>query len=179
MITIGRRVIYFIFVLIFSIHSILVSKCDLRIRHAQQENQAFQMKLGWGTIKHLDEPQVHLIRSKYKCDSDILSTINKKRLGSNIWFGIKVTWGFFQTRTVISEDQQDASWKWSKSGQFSVKHTYKIVAQHTTDYDSTRKQIWKLQVLEHCKFFFLWLSYHNKLLTNIGQMHWNACGCPV
>lgn len=66
----------------------------LGIRFAQQENQAFQMKLGWAIIKHCDDLWVQIIRSKYKCSSDILLTINKKRPSSYIWSGIKATSNF-------------------------------------------------------------------------------------
>ena len=32
------------------------------------------------------------MRDKYKCDNDIIPTINANRNGSNTWAGIKHTW---------------------------------------------------------------------------------------
>lgn len=50
------------------------------------------MKMGWYLMKRRDDLWVRVIRNKYKCGDDLLSKINPKIRGSNLWARIKATW---------------------------------------------------------------------------------------
>lgn len=54
--------------------------------------QVFYDEGGWSLIANKDSLQARVIRSKYKCDSDLIPHIETKRQGSQVWSGIKKTW---------------------------------------------------------------------------------------
>ena len=51
------------------------------------------IKLGWGLINRRDSLWVNLMREKYKCGSKLIPVIDKSRVGSHVWQGIKNNWG--------------------------------------------------------------------------------------
>jgi hypothetical protein len=57
------------------------------MRLAHNVNSAFMMRAGWNICSKPNSLWVSVIRSKYRCDSDLLPIISKDRKGSNLWNG--------------------------------------------------------------------------------------------
>lgn len=48
-------------------------------------------KVGWNLCARKDDLWARVIRAKYKCGDDVLSVIDSKRNGTNLWKGIVKT----------------------------------------------------------------------------------------
>lgn len=62
------------------------------LRSARNINTSFMMKMGWSLCARKEEMWARIIRSKYKCGTDIVPRIQTKRQGSNLWRGICKNW---------------------------------------------------------------------------------------
>ena len=64
----------------------------LSLRYTKDSNLAFMTKLGWNLVQNRDELWVKVLRSKYKCGSDLIPSVSLKPGASNLWKGIVVAW---------------------------------------------------------------------------------------
>ncbi|KAF7843938.1 putative ribonuclease H protein At1g65750 family [Senna tora] len=68
------------------------------LRRIEGTNTTLMMKLGWGLIKNIDSLWVRALRIKYRCGSDVIPTIKKRKNASNVWQGIKKAWNKFSSK---------------------------------------------------------------------------------
>lgn len=116
-------------------------------------------------MKQRDDLYVRVIRSKYKCGSDVIPTINKQRVGSKVWVDIKATQKGVCEGIELVNGGQDVKWKWEKHGAFSFKYAYYCLSKKKPTKDMIWGKLWKLNIPRGCKSF-MWLVLHNRLLTN-------------
>ncbi|KAK4275212.1 hypothetical protein QN277_018336 [Acacia crassicarpa] len=139
----------------------------LGLRHTNQSNQAFLMKIGWNMASRRDDFWVKVMRNKYSCGDDVLPKIEPRKPGSNLWSGIKRTWN--KVREGLEEmPNGQLRWKWSKDGAFCVKSAYNAFNHDPLPLDPLWGSIWKIKVPERCKMF-LWLIAHKRILTNAAR----------
>ncbi|KAK4263497.1 hypothetical protein QN277_028896 [Acacia crassicarpa] len=95
------------------------------------------MKVGWNLVARRDELWAKVLRSKYSCGSDIIPTIDMTKPGSNLWRGVKRTWNNVQDGVEVMSNGTPR-WKWSKSGNFTVRSAY----EHSTQDETSVDPIW-------------------------------------
>ncbi|KAK4283181.1 hypothetical protein QN277_000163 [Acacia crassicarpa] len=139
----------------------------LGLRNSSYYNQAFLMKIGWQLATRREDLWVKVLRNKYKCGSDILPRIEGSRPGSNLWSGIKRTWSKVQQGIELMPNK-NLRWKWTKSGEFTVKSAYDSLRPTEVHPDKLWSTIWKIKAPERCRIF-MWLVLHNRLLTNVSR----------
>ncbi|XP_028786509.1 uncharacterized protein LOC114742412 [Neltuma alba] len=150
----------------------------LGLKHLRHQNQAYMAKLGWNLINRRDALWVKVIRTKYRCGSDLIPTIDHERPGSNIWKGIKDAWKYVQEGVQTTQGNIEARWRYDRNGVFSIKSAYSLITQDQQVSNPIWSKIWKLQVLQRCKTF-MWLSLHNKLLTNQARVERGMVTTPI
>ncbi|KAK4285196.1 hypothetical protein QN277_001926 [Acacia crassicarpa] len=139
----------------------------LGLRHAKDQNNAYLMKLGWRLATKREDLWVKVIQSKYNCGNDKLPRINMSNPRSNLWSGIKRTWGKVQDGIKPLANGQ-IRWRWAKNGQFYVKLAYDSLSNDAIPPNPMWGKIWKLKIPERCKVF-TWLVLHKRLLTNASR----------
>ena len=72
----------------------------LGLRPARVVNSTFLSKLGWGLIHKRDELWVQVLRSKYKCGTDLIPQVQRHANCSNLWKGICSTWPVVQDNLI-------------------------------------------------------------------------------
>ena len=155
-------------------------KGGLGLRHAQLNNKAFLMKLGWQLISRRDALWVQVVRNKYQCGTDLIPCMDSRKPSSNTWQGIKNVWDKMREGMVVNNNEQ-VRWKLSKSGDFTVKSAYNLLNEVETHEDPLWNRIWKLKVPERCRMF-TWITARQRLLTNASRRIRGICNedlCPV
>lgn len=75
----------------------------LSLRSARDVNTSSMMKVGWIICSHPTYLWVQVVRSKYKCGSQLIPVISKPKIASNFWHGVckaqihvkfAITWHF-------------------------------------------------------------------------------------
>lgn len=72
----------------------------LGLRTARDINTTFMMKAGWSLCSRKSDMWVKIIRSKYKCGTELVPRINTSRQGSNLWRGICKNWNHVNANLV-------------------------------------------------------------------------------
>ncbi|QHO24892.1 Putative ribonuclease H protein [Arachis hypogaea] len=58
------------------------------------------MKIDWDLVEKKDVFWSKVLRAKYRCDNDIIPTIERRNNGSNLWKGICSSWKDVQANTI-------------------------------------------------------------------------------
>ncbi|RYR02033.1 hypothetical protein Ahy_B06g080882 [Arachis hypogaea] len=89
------------------------------------------MKLGWGLVANKDSLWARVLRSKYKCGSDILSRVNRKSSMSNLWKGIVSAWHDVEKKSIwhIGDGSQIKFWEhnWVPNLDSLQQHTTQVI----------------------------------------------------
>ena len=125
----------------------------LGIRHAHAQNQAYMMKLGWQLTHRKDDLWVKIVRDKYKCGSDVIPNIDQRRLGSNVWSGIKSVWDKAKQNIEVNERGQ-CHWLPTKESVFTVKSAYESFCEIQEPVDPFWSKVWKLKLQSVVKLLF-------------------------
>ncbi|XP_025679132.1 uncharacterized protein [Arachis hypogaea] len=104
----------------------------LGLRHAKDVNHSFMMKLGWGLIANKDSLWARVLRSKYKCRSDILPRVNRKSSMSNLWKEIVSAWHDIERNSIwrIGDGSQIKFWEhnWVPNLGSLQQHTTQVIS---------------------------------------------------
>ena len=103
-----------------------------------------------------------------------MPAIDRKRQGSNVWSGINKAWEHVESGIEVDSSQGVVRWKYSNSDLFTIKSAYDSIMKEEVSNEKVWGKLWKLPIIQHCKSF-LWLAFHNKLLSNEVRLNRNLC----
>lgn len=85
----------------------------LGLRSMRDINSACMIKAGWKLCNQKDDLWVSIVRSKYKCGSDLVPKIQVNRPGSNFWRGVCQSWEHVQNNMTwkIGDGNRTKFWK--------------------------------------------------------------------
>ena len=164
------------------VHLVAWDKCckpksswRLGFRHANIQNKAIFMKVGWGLITKKDALWTKVVRSKYQCGNDLIPNINKNLNGSRLWSGVKSIWEPFVRGVEVRSHQgiQKARWSHDRSGEFSVRSAYSLLTGEQRVGSNIWDKAWMLQIPQRCKLH-IWTMLHDKLLSNERLQRWGV-----
>ena len=85
-----------------------------------------------------------------------------------MWFGIRKIWDKVATNTLQNSVTGTVKWRLERSGCFSVKSAYKLLAGKDEAQHNGWEKLWKIRAPHRCKNF-LWLMMRESLLTNFSR----------
>lgn len=130
----------------------------LGLRAASDINTSFMMKMGWNLCAKKDDMWVRILRSKYKCGSDIVPNIQTNRQGTNLWRGICKNWNLVEENLAWRVNNGRTVNFWTDSwipnvGRLvnvsNVQVDQSAVGKHVSDYVTSSHQ-WNLNLIAQC-----------------------------